>query len=305
MRKILILLALAPCLVGDGAWAVEILSTNSVWRFRKGDSEASSPISAWRTSGFDDSAAGFVDALAPFWYGDARAGGTQLTDMQNGYACIFLRHTFAIGNAAQVSSMRLRAFIDDGFVAWINGVEVARTNVGAAQPTYLTLAANAVEPVQLTTYTLPPPAGYLVSGTNVLVVQAFNTSTNSSDFGFDGLLDATITETTPPVISNINPPSGQVASLSSISVTFSEPVNGLTSDDFLINGVPAQGATVSGNTYSFQFQQPLYGPVFITWASGHGITDLAEPPNAFNATAPGATWQYNHIDLDRNNPLLL
>ena len=296
MRKILILLALAPCLVGDGAGAVEILSTNSVWRFRKGDSEASSPISAWRTSGFDDSAAGFVDALAPFWYGDARDGGTQLTDMQNGYACIFLRHTFAIGNAAQVSSLRLRAFVDDGFVAWINGVEVARTNVGAAQPTYLTLAANAAEPVPLATYTLPPPAGYLVSGTNVLVVQAFNTATNSSDFGFDCLLDATITETTPPVISNINPPSGQVVSLSSISVTFSEPVTGLTSDDFLINGVPAATATVIGNTYTFQFAQPVCGPVFITWAAGHGITDLATPPNAFNAGAAGATWQYDLVD---------
>jgi hypothetical protein len=38
------------------ASAAEIFSTNSVWRFRKGNSEASSPISAWRTSGFDDSA---------------------------------------------------------------------------------------------------------------------------------------------------------------------------------------------------------------------------------------------------------
>jgi hypothetical protein len=131
--------------------ATEIFSTNSTWRFRRGLSEASSPVGAWRAVEFNDAAAGFADAAAPFWYGDLRVGGTQLTDMQNRYSCIFLRRPFQIGNAAQVVSMRLRAYVDDGFVAWINGVEVARTNVADAEPTYQTLAANAAEPVPLVT----------------------------------------------------------------------------------------------------------------------------------------------------------
>ena len=279
------------------ASATEIFPTNSVWRFRKGINEASSPTSNWRTLGFDDNAAGFSDASAPFWYGDVRPGGTQLTDMQNNYTCIFLRRTFTIGNAAQVGALQLRAYVDDGFVAWINGVEVARVNVSATSPTYQTLAANqAVDPAVFNDYSLPPTAGYLLTGTNVLTLQVFNTGPGSSDFGFDTLLEVTITESTPPVIANITPAPGTVTELTSISVTFSEPVTGLNANDFLINGVQPSSMTSGATTYTFNFTQPVYGPVFIKWISGHGITDLATPGNAFNATAPGATWQYNLTD---------
>src|SRR4030095_14982792 len=34
----------------------------------------------------------------------------------------------------------------------------------------------------------------------------------------------------------------------------------------------------------------------ISWDAGHGITDLALPGNLFNATGPGATWQYTLVD---------
>lgn len=297
MRKLAVLGVLVLVLGYEISPAAEIFSTNSVWRFRKGQSEASSPIAAWRTAGFDDSAAGFANSAAPFWYGDVRVGGTPLTDMQNTYTCVFLRRTFTIGNAAQVSALMLRAYVDDGFVAWINGVEVARVNVSAASPTYQTLAQNQpVDPAVFNNYNLPPPAGYLTTGTNVLTVQAFNTSAGSSDFGFDALLDVTLTESTPPVIANISPAPGLVTELTSISVTFSEPVTGLDANDFLINGVPPSAMTSGGNTFTFTFGQPVYGPVFINWNSSHGITDLATPGNAFNATAPGATWQYTLTD---------
>ncbi len=296
MRKCVVLRWLAGSLIAATVPAAEIFSTNSVWRFRRGDSEASNPVTTWRTVAFDDAAAGFTDARAPFWYGDVYPGGTQLTDMQNAYSCVFLRHAFVVGNAAQVTSLRLRAFVDDGFVAWINGVEVARTNVPAGSPTYQTLATNATEPPPLILYNLPAPVGYLTTGTNVLVIQAFNTSLGSSDFGFDGLLDATIIETTPPVIANLIPAAGTVSTLSSVTVTFSEPVLGVQADDFLVNGIPADSITGSGNSYTFNFPEPLAGTIFITWAGGHGITDLATPPNGFNAAGPGATWQYNLVD---------
>jgi hypothetical protein len=278
--------------------ASEVFPTNSVWRLRKGLTEASSPANAWRLRGFNDVTAGFYDALAPFWYGDPHTGGTQLTDMRNGYTCIFLRKAFTIGNPSEVGSMRLRAFVDDGFVAWINGVEVARRNVNVAttEPTYLTTATNAPEPVAFMTYDLPPPSTYLVAGTNVIAVQAFNTRSGSSDFGFDALLDLTVTETTPPVIAQVIPPPGTLNEFTSVSITFSEPVVGVTVDDLLINGVPVSTVSVNGNTYTFYFQEPFYGPVHITWINDHGITDLATPPNRFNETAPGATWQYNLVD---------
>lgn len=298
MRNRVVPVLLTFCLVVTSVSAVEIFSTNSVWRFRKGISEASSPVSAWRTLSFNDTVAGFTDASAPFWYGDVLSGGTPLTDMRNSYGSIFLRKTFTIGNAAQVNSLRLRAFVDDGFIAWINGIEVARTNVAAGEPTYQTTASNAVEPPPLVTYNLPAPSGYLTTGTNVIAVQVFNTSLGSSDFSFDGLLDITITESpgVAPTIVNVTPPPGTITGLTSIAVQFSEPVTGISADDFLVNGVPVASLAVSGNTCTFGFTQPVYGNVSITWMAGHGITDLATPPNAFNSSAPGATWQYNLVD---------
>src|SRR6185503_16792362 len=82
-----------------------------------------------------------------------------------------------------------------------------------------------------------------------------------------------------------------------MTVAFSEPVSGVSAADLLVNGV---GTTmvlpVSSSVYTFSFPQPAYGAVQITWAAGHGITDQALPPNPFNGTGPGATWQYNLVD---------
>ncbi|HYG36115.1 MAG TPA: hypothetical protein VEC99_15095, partial [Clostridia bacterium] len=94
-------------------WAAELVSTHSIWRFRKGETEASFPETAWRAATFDDASAGFTDAPAPFWYGDERAGGTELVDMATSYSCIFLRHAFTIDDVSQVSTLRLRAYVDD------------------------------------------------------------------------------------------------------------------------------------------------------------------------------------------------
>src|SRR5206468_5766138 len=66
--------------------------------------------------------------------------------------------------------------------------------------------------------------------------------------------------------------------------------------DLLVNGLPATSMSGGNDTYTFRFNQPAYGPVNISWAGNHGITDFGIPPNAFNATGPGATWQYNLVD---------
>ena len=263
----------------------------------KGTAEASFPVAQWRSAGFVDSS--FTTAPAPFWYGDPRTGGTQLTDMQGGYSCIFLRHTFVVTNTAEIGALDLNAFIDDGFIAWINGAEVERVSMPAGDPTYETLAnydSGAADPAVVLSYSLPAPSGYLVPGTNVLAVQAFNTSLNgSSDFGFDCSLEATITETTPPVVSNVMPAAGTVSSLTSVQVTFSEPVTGVDSTDLRLNGGPAYGLSGGDDTYTFLFVQPAEGIVTASWDPGHGITDLAASSNSFDGSG---TWQYTLVDTE-------
>ena len=279
------------------AQSATLFSTNANWRLFRGTNEASSPdLTAWRSPGFADSS--FADAPAPFWYGDVRPGGTQLNDMLNSYTCIFLRKNFTMSNVGQVGGLRLTFYADDGFVLWINGTEVYRERVADLVPTIATVAANQpVDPAIFTSVVVTPGPGVLQDGVNLIAVQMFNTAAGSSDLGFDLVLESIVTETTPPVIAAVSPLPGNLTSLSSIAVTFSEPVSGVDADDFLINTQPAASVSGSGSNYTFTFTQPLYGNVSISWFPTHGIADEALPPNPFDGTAPSAVWQYTLVDV--------
>jgi len=265
----------------------------------KGRTEASSPdVTTWRTVGFNDVA--FADAPAPFSYGEGYTTGTVLTDMINDYTCFFLRRAFTVTNVANIAAFRLGAKVDDGFVIWINGTEVQRVNMPeppGSPVTRTNLSSGAPsEPVPFVFYTFSAPAS-LVSGSNIVAVQVFNVNAPSTDIVFDCSLDAILTDTNPPVIVGVSPAPGTVSSLTQITVTFSEPVNGVNAEDLTINTISATGLTGSGSNYTFTFAAPaLYGGVNVAWVTNHEITDLAVPGNAFDGTAPGATWQYNYID---------
>jgi hypothetical protein len=279
------------------AQSATLISTNSTWRFLRGNAEASSPdTTAWRVAGFNDAA--FANAPAPFWYGDVRPGGTQLTDMLNSYTCIFLRKTFTVNNVSEIGGLRLTYYIDDGFIAWINGQPVFSENVAEPNPLFTTLAANqGVDPAVFNSMVNGSIAGLLQEGVNTIAIQAFNTSAGSSDFGFDCMLESIISETIPPVITSVVPaPGSSLGALTQVTVTFSEPVVGVHADDLLIQTQPAASVTGSGTTYTFTFAPPPYGAVSFTWFPVHGITDQAVPPNPFDGNGPNATWQYTYVD---------
>jgi len=88
-----------------------------------------------------------------------------------------------------------------------------------------------------------------------------------------------------------------VTALTQLTVTFSAPVTGVNADDLLVSLEPAATVSGSGATYTFSFDQPLYGNVSITWFDPTGITDLAVPPNPFDPNAPGSTWMYDLQDI--------
>jgi hypothetical protein len=277
----------------------EIFSTNSVWRFLEGRTEASTPdTTAWRRADFEDVT--FTNAPAPFTYGENYAYGTLLSNMINQYSCIFLRRSFEITNPAEVAALRLGAKVDDGFVAWINGVEVQRVNMPlpAGSPVTLSnLANNATEPVPFVFYNLPSPASYLVTGSNVMCVQVFNTSIGSSDLVFDCSLESIPVDTRPPALASISPAPGTVSGLTQLTVVLTEPVVGVKADDLLINRASASTVSGSGATYTFTFPQPVYGGVHVAWAESSAIEDLALPPNWFDVAAAGSTWDYDLVDV--------
>ena len=299
-RMRVLLLALALLLSAAPCQAVLIFSTNATWKYFKGRTEASSPdTTAWRSRAFDDST--WSNGVAAFYYdtdtnpSTRYYGNTVLSDMQNTYSSIYLRRTFVLTNLADAAGLRLGSICDDGFVAWINGVEVQRYNMPATDPFNGFATVAVAEPPLFSTLDVTNTS-MLVLGTNVIAVHAVNANLTSSDLVIDLSLATIAPDLIPPTIAAIGPPAGTVNGLTQITVTFSEPVGGVHASDLLINGLPATSLSGGNDTYTFSFPQPAYGPVQISWVAAHGIADFGIPPNPFNATAPGATWQYSLID---------
>jgi hypothetical protein len=304
-RFLLPLVAFVACLgIALSANAAALFDQGSIWRWRPGSSEASNPVTGWRLYGFDDSE--FVSAPAPFWYdssGDSSTlvGGTKISGMQSAYNSIFLRKTFIITNAANITGLRFGALVDDGFVAWINGREGVRVNMPGApgDPVSITTpASNAAEPVMFALHEISPASDYLQDGTNVVAVQVFQSSIASSDFDFDASLESVEVDSIPPRITMVSPAAGELTNLTQITVSFTEPVIGVTAGHLLVAGVPATDVSaVNASTYTYTFSQPTPGAVPITWSASQTIDDLAIPPNAFDENAPGATWTYTLVDV--------
>jgi Lamin Tail Domain/CotH kinase protein/Concanavalin A-like lectin/glucanases superfamily/Bacterial Ig domain len=114
------------------------------WSYRKGTSEASSPVAAWRFGGFTLDGT-WLTGTAPIGVfkvnsntataSNAETGvtlATQLTDMATytgtfvtSYTSVAFRKTFTAG-ASVPKQLLLRVMHNDAAIVWINGVEVAR-----------------------------------------------------------------------------------------------------------------------------------------------------------------------------------
>ena len=175
-----------------------VFATNSTWKYLEGRAEASSPdTTAWRNVGFNDSA--WNAGVAPFYYEEnpapgnpyADSGNTDLTDMPGSCSCVFLRQAFVLANVSQVSKLQLTTLSDDGMVAWINGTEVARFNLPAGNIPYNGRAStDLAEPAPIQNYLLTNAQTLLLSGTNVIAIQAFVSSLTNSAFAIWAELSA-------------------------------------------------------------------------------------------------------------------
>jgi hypothetical protein len=164
--------------------AALLVSSNSTWKYHKGRTDASSPdTAAWRNLNFDDLA--WPSGPAPFYYGENLAGGTLLGDMQNNYTCVYLRQKFNVASVTNVEELTLTVACDDGFIAWINGQEVARYSVPEGDLAFNAVAFDSpTEPVPFISFQIAKPDKFLVAGVNVLAIQAFN---RALDAYFDDL----------------------------------------------------------------------------------------------------------------------
>ncbi|HVY70284.1 MAG TPA: lamin tail domain-containing protein, partial [Verrucomicrobiae bacterium] len=284
-------------LAGRPAKADSFIAQGATWRYLKGTQEASpDDITAWRQLGFNDSS--WSSGPEPVFYGEPLTG-VELPDMRGGYTSVYFRKTFTVANPGDVQTLTLRVLSDDGFVAWINGQEVARFNVPNGDLAHDATAITTFnEPLPLDDYPVNNPGQILRAGENIITIHGFNASLgNSSDFVMDPRLDFTV-DNSSPVVTRVIPVNGSVVrSLDSIEIDFSEAVTGVDATDLLVNGQPATSVQGFGpGQYLFVFPKQPAGVVTAAFRANHGITDLAGTPHPFT----GGSWGFT---VDPNAPL--
>ena len=102
------------------------------------------------------------------------------------------RTTFTVADKTTIQSLRLNIKYDDGFIAYLNGTEVLRSNAPttAAWNSASTIDRedNACE--EFETFTLAGAQSLLVNGTNLLSIHAFNSARNAQQLILNPSLEA-------------------------------------------------------------------------------------------------------------------
>lgn len=155
-----------------------IVNSGEEWKFRKGTGPFSNPPLAWVAPEYDDS--GWP--AGPSGFGIAgNDGNTVLVDMPNNYTSVALRKVFEIaqGDLAGQAKIFFGIDFDDGFCAFLNGVELARRHC-PAEITFDETAPESRKAGEEALFEIPVES--LNVGQNVLAVVGYNDSLSSHDF---------------------------------------------------------------------------------------------------------------------------
>lgn len=171
--------------IAQSHWESIILA-NHVWKYLPASTE---PPSNWMLPGFSD--AQWQSGPGGIGYGD----DDDATIIANANS-VYLRITFEKDQNTWVEKLLLDMDYDDGFVAYLNGVEIARSlNLLDTKPvynSYLTYDKEAQMYQGGMPEQFPISESFLVEDTNLLAVQIINVSLNSSDLSSNVFLHAQI-----------------------------------------------------------------------------------------------------------------
>lgn len=179
MRTLLLLIFLPSTLLAQvDHWETVVYEDDS-WRYVTPTS-AVDPL--WNTVTYND--ASWLTGPGGFGYGD----GDDNTTLAAGTISCYQRITFNIVDITKIDQAVFNIDYDDGYVAYLNGTEIARSNVTGTPPAFNQTAGTWIEAVMYT-------GGYpqqlildnatvqalMTNGNNVLCVQTHNESAGSSD----------------------------------------------------------------------------------------------------------------------------
>jgi hypothetical protein len=183
--------------------AVPLVNSSDTWRYHLGNA----PLQAdWKTSANAALDGNWSSGPGGFGYADGD-DATVLSTMRNNYSTVRIRREFTI--AAPVDPnlhLVLTMDWDDGFVAWLDGVELRRDRAPGAigtEPATNAVATSGHEAAGgggpgAVTYDLGPVGSRLGPGTHILALMGLNDSLDSSDLSLIASLG--LTDPPPPTL---------------------------------------------------------------------------------------------------------
>ena len=163
---------------------VQLIPADATWRYLAGsDPEGDT----WRDPYFDDSA--WLSGAPSFGFGEDDET-THLHEMRSEYSRVYLRASFDPQQLAGLSEVCLAMRYDDGFIAYLNGVEVTRSSVGSGSGP----DAEDIDSHEARQWELFPIASgaeilsRLGEGPVILAIEGHNKTKSSSDFRLEPCL---------------------------------------------------------------------------------------------------------------------
>jgi hypothetical protein len=172
-----------------------VVNASDTWSYRLG---TTAPEANWHTKDYD--ASQWLTGPGGIGYGENNEG-TVISQTGS----LYLRIKFNIVSKSELELIQLFIDFDDAFVAYLNGTEIARANIGTAgqMPVHSQFANNCDYEAQIPKGGMP--ASFIVDknlintniveGENVLAIQVHNCNTTSSDLASTTFLIAGINTT--------------------------------------------------------------------------------------------------------------
>ncbi|MEO8086428.1 MAG: CotH kinase family protein, partial [Bacteroidota bacterium] len=155
--------------------------SGDTWRYRANTTD---PVDTnWRNLSFNETV--WSSGVGGIGFGDGDDATTVAT-----CASVFMRKTFNVADTSKILDAIFNIDYDDGFVAFLNGVEIARTNIElpGSRPAWDKLVYSSHEAVMYQGMTCDSfhfdqafIRSIIKNGTNVLAVQVHNLAANDGD----------------------------------------------------------------------------------------------------------------------------
>jgi hypothetical protein len=159
---------------------VVLVAEGDTWRYFKG---ITAPPAKWNTLDCGDTS--WLEGRSGIGYGKDRSYPTDLKDMQGKYVTVYMRRSFDITDINSVVGLKLGIRYDDGFVAYLNGREIARSHSLGSPATPIGFKTPALSQHHYDNgeeiHCLEMGPGLLAVGKNVLAVEFHNTWAGSAD----------------------------------------------------------------------------------------------------------------------------